>query len=83
MRLKFTMTSDNVELMETCRKLFSYKEDLVSLHPDLKDEKKATLSIERHFPASDLDQTLSLNKRLQKEGCLKNESDIFAFEAIK
>lgn len=83
MRLKFTLETDNVDTMATCRKLFDRPDDIatVSAHP--KEEGKAILNMERLFPASELQTTLALNKALKEQGCLKGEKDVFALETAR
>ncbi len=83
MRLKFTLETDNVDTMAACRKLFDQPDDIakVSAHP--KEEGKAILNVERLFPANELQTTLSLNKALKEQGCLKGEKDVFALETAQ
>ncbi len=83
MRLKFTLETDKVELVEACRKLFTQTDDLVKLSPHPKEEGKAILTIERLFPTGELQNTLDLNKALKAQGCLTTDKDIFALETVK
>lgn len=83
MRLKFTLETDDVELMETCRKLFKNEQDVFALKPHPKEEGKAILTIERLFPVSDLQLSLDLNKTLKARGCLNGDKDVFALETVK
>lgn len=82
MRLKFTLETDKVELVESCRKLFQQADDQVKLSPHPKEEGKAILNIERLFPTSELQNTLDLNKALKAQACLTTDKDIFALETV-
>jgi hypothetical protein len=83
MRFKFTLETNNVDLMEACRKFFNDKRDVIALSPHPKEEGKAILTIERLFPVSDLPVTLDLNKTLKARGCLNGDKDVFAMETAK
>lgn len=82
MLLKFSMDTADVDLMESCRKLFDQTSDVVTLTAHAKDDRQATLKVERRFAKSALTDSLALRKRLQGQGCLKNESDVFALEVV-
>ena len=82
MLLKFSMDTTDVDLMENCRKLFDQPNDVVTLTAHPKDDQQATLKVERRFAKSALADSLALRKRLQTQGCLKNESDVFALEVL-
>jgi len=83
MRLKFTLETDKVEVMEACRKLFDKADDVIKLSAHPQEEGKAILNIERVFPSSDLHITLDLNKALKAHGCLNSDKDVFALETAQ
>lgn len=83
MRLKFSLTSADAALLNTCQALFDSKDDVVTLNPDKTDVKKAKLIVDRYFPESQLQAALDLRKRLKQQGCLPTDDDVFAFEVLK
>ncbi|MFZ6801421.1 hypothetical protein [Undibacterium sp. Di24W] len=83
MRLKFTLETDSVDTMASCRKLFDQADDIAKISAHPKEEGKAILNVERLFPASELQTTLALNKVLKEQGCLKGERDVFALETVQ
>lgn len=83
MRLKFSLTSADASLLNTCQQLFDSKDDVIALNPDKSDAKKANLMVHRFFPASQMQSILDLRKRVKEKGCLPTDDDVFAFEEMK
>jgi hypothetical protein len=83
MRLKFSLETDDVDMMTSCRKLFDQPDDIAKISAHPKEEGKAILNVERLFPANELQTTLALNKTLKERGCLKGEKDVFALETAQ
>jgi len=83
MRLKFSLTSTDASLLNSCQQLFDNKDDVVTLNPDKDDAKKANLMVNRFFPESQIPDALELRKRLKRQGCLPTDDDVFAFEVLK
>ncbi len=83
MRLQFSLSSADADLLNACQQFFDHKDDTISLNPDQKNPKKANLMVQRFFPESQLPMALDLRKRLKQKGCLPTDDDVFKFEVMK
>ncbi|MBY0573109.1 MAG: hypothetical protein K2P84_05475 [Undibacterium sp.] len=83
MQLQYSLSTDKVELVERCSKLFNHEKDIVTLTSDSKVENKAILKVERRFPGGEINHILELHQKLKTQGCLDEEVSTFSYGSIK
>jgi hypothetical protein len=78
MLLQFSLSTTDVDLMERCKATFKQAHDQVTMrvHGNV-----AQLQIERRFPQSALNETLSLHQILEKQGCLQTKES-FRYQVL-
>ena len=83
MRLKFSMESKDVDLMQACRKIFDKNHDTVSLNMHSANDGRAILKVERTFTGKEMPEALAVRKTLQDQGCLvQGKEEAFSFEKL-